>query len=287
MLIVMEGGKVLMSGSGQHSMQEDGKRQGITSPDEVERQDEQVDRLYQKPFSPVPPFEFADEVAQVFENMAQRSIPGYASVIELSALLAAQFAKPDSLVYDLGCSLGATTKHLAASLGSSVQRIVAVDSSLAMINRAKLRLGPEIADGLVVCLHEDVCTLKFQPASVVVCNFTLQFLQLDDRLALIRRIAKHLEPNGAFILAEKISFDDAYDRELHEAMHNSFRRGQGYSDLEINQKQQALSGIMITETEQQHRRRLTSAGFRHITKWFQSFNFIGLVASLENYQTSA
>lgn len=272
-------------------MQEGNKQQGkisstqASAQNEVTTQSESVDRLYRRATSAVPPFEFADEVAQVFENMARRSIPGYTSVIELSALLAAQFARPDSLIYDLGCSLGGTTKHLATALGSSGRRIVAVDQSLAMIRRAEQKLQTQIASGLVTCRHEDIRTLNFEPASVVVCNFTLQFLPIKDRLVLLRRIAQNLEPQGAFILAEKISFDNSHDQKLHETVHTAFRRRNGYSALEINQKQQALTGVMITETEAEHRQRLESVGFTSITKWFQSFNFIGLVARFENYTT--
>ena len=266
-----------------YSMKNDPEQQGTTGTiglgaDVPEAQADHVDRLYSAPLGPTPPFQFSDEVAQVFENMAQRSIPGYVSVLPLSALLAAQYVQPDSLVYDLGCSLGGTTEQLATALEHTNCRIIAVDQSLAMIQRAQIRLHARISRRQVECLHEDVRHLNFHKASVVVSNFTLQFLPLNDRQPLYDRIAAQMHPEGALILAEKISFDDEQEQVFHEAMHRAFRRRNGYSDLEIAQKKQALEGVMFTETEAQHRQKLTQAGFQQVSKWFQSFNFIGLLA---------
>ena len=52
----------------------------------------------------------------------------------------------------------------------------------------------------------------------------------------------------------------------------------GYSDLEIAQKRTALENTLITETIDTHQQRLSKAGFRNVSLWFQCFNFVSILA---------
>jgi tRNA (cmo5U34)-methyltransferase len=61
-------------------------------------------------------------------------------------------------------------------------------------------------------------------------------------------------------------------------LHHDFKRAQGYSDLEIANKRQALENVLVPETRDTHKARLLEAGFSHADVWFQCFNFASLVA---------
>ena len=73
------------------------------------------------------PFRFNGNVAAVFPDMLQRSIPGYAASIEAIGSLAARYVKPGTRCYDLGCSLGAATLAMRQGIDVPGCRIVAVD----------------------------------------------------------------------------------------------------------------------------------------------------------------
>ncbi|MGC1511276.1 MAG: carboxy-S-adenosyl-L-methionine synthase CmoA, partial [Ketobacter sp.] len=60
--------------------------------------------------------------------------------------------------------------------------------------------------------------------------------------------------------------------------HHEFKRLNGYSDLEISQKRQAIENVLVPETRQGHQQRLRAAGFSEVYCWFQCFNFASLVA---------
>jgi tRNA (cmo5U34)-methyltransferase len=124
----------------------------------------------------------------------------------------------------------------------------------------------------------DLQDVEIENASVVVLNFTLQFIPPTARLALIARIYQGLRPGGVLILSEKIAFEEQKRQDFHLELHHDFKRANGYSDLEISQKRTALENVMIPETLACHQQRLQTAGFAFADIWFQCFNFASLVA---------
>lgn len=239
------------------------------------------DRLYSMPLKHVGSFTFDEQVVDVFPDMIARSVPGYASVLAMSAELAERFAQPKTQVFDLGCSLGASTLPMRSRVPTDCE-IVAVDSSEAMISRLREILARENAAQDDLCLVKliegDIRDVDILNASFAVLNFTLQFIPIEQRMDLLRNIASGLVDGGALVLSEKVHFDDPEQQELMTALHHDFKRANGYSDLEIAQKRTALENTLITETIEQHQQRLLAAGFSNVSLWFQCFNFVSMLA---------
>jgi len=63
------------------------------------------DRIFAEP-RPAAPFAFTTEVAEVFDDMLDRSVPLYRESLRRQAQLAARFYQPGTRIYDLGCSNG-------------------------------------------------------------------------------------------------------------------------------------------------------------------------------------
>lgn len=237
------------------------------------------DHVYRNPKTQIVDFAFDDDVADVFPDMIRRSVPGYETVVPLTGLLAARTvrqhaADPAPLLYDLGCSLGATTLAMLRQLGEADCRIVAVDSSAAMIERARAA----ITDPRVTFLCADIRALDLAPARVVALNYVLQFLPPDDRPGMLARICDALRPNGVLYLAEKVRFDDPDTQREFDAAHLDFKRANGYSELEISQKRTALENVMIIDTIETHRERLAAAGFSRVRQWYQCLNWASFEA---------
>lgn len=236
------------------------------------------DRIYAEPRAQVAGFRFDEQVASVFPDMIRRSVPGYGTIIDMIGVFAARYARPGTRLYDLGSSLGAATLAMGALLPHQDCELVAVDNSAAMIERAEALLR---AAGLTQPLQqrcEDIRSTELSNASVAVLNFTLQFVPLADRDALMARIAEALVPGGILVLSEKIRFEDAAEDSLQQALHHAFKRNNGYSDLEISQKRTAIENVLIPETLATHRQRLQAAGFDSVHVWFRCFNFMSLLA---------
>jgi tRNA (cmo5U34)-methyltransferase len=236
------------------------------------------DSIYASPIGAIEAFKFDDKVAEVFPDMIRRSVPGYQAIIAAIGLLAGRFARPDSVCYDLGCSLGAATFSMLQQIEAPHCRIVAVDNSESMISRFRERLQKEAPRANVEIRCADIRDIAIENASVVVLNFTLQFIPLEDRRPFLRKIQEGLLPGGLLVLSEKLCFDDPRQQELQTEMHHAFKRAQGYSELEISQKRSALENVLIPETFKTHQSRLLEAGFASAEVWFQYFNFASILA---------
>ena len=223
-------------------------------------------------------FEFNADVASVFPDMLKRSIPGYAATIEAIATLASRYALPDSRCYDLGCSLGAATLAMQRGIVASGCQIIAVDNAPAMIARCRELLAPEAGHVDVSVVEADLLEVGISQASMVVMNYTLQFLPADARDALIRKIHEGMLDGGIFVLSEKVVHEDPATEELLVQMHHEFKRQNAYSDLEISRKRSALENVLVPETLAAHRTRLANAGFRHVEVWLKHFNFASIIA---------
>lgn len=223
-------------------------------------------------------FVFDETVAEVFTDMISRSVPGYRTTLTTIANLAAQHVQPDSRVYDLGCSLGAASLAVSAALDSTETacEIVAVDTSDAMLKRWR-----DEADQSPVPIRqvqEDIRTVPLSRASMVILNFTLQFVPLDEREALLRRICNGCLPGGCLVLSEKVEDPEQENNAQLIKLHHDFKRAHGYSELEISRKRAALEAVLIPETVATHQERMKRAGFARSFLWYQCFNFVSFVA---------
>lgn len=258
------------------------------------------DSLFAQPLGAVSEFRFDQSVADVFPDMLRRSIPGYQAIISQSGLLAARYAQAHTHLYDLGCSLGATSLAMREAIADARTTqsdhakdctIIGIDNSTAMIAKAtKVVSEHELAlagntgntgstNTVPVELHcANMQEHDMTNASVVAMNFTLQFIPPAERDDMIQRIANSLLPGGVLIVSEKVTFTDPVLSEMHIDMYHNFKRANGYSDLEISQKRTALENVLIPDTLDTHEQRFKSAGFSSSSVWFQCFNFASIIA---------
>ena len=236
------------------------------------------DRLYATPQQRVQRFVFDDRVASVFSDMISRSVPGYSSVIDMTGILAAQHAQEGTRLYDLGCSLGAATAAMCLHLPARGRyNIIAVDNAPSMLQRAQQNLQDQ-GEYPIEFLCADIRDVEIYDASVVVLNFTLQFLPLEQRQMLLQRIRSGMTPGGVLILSEKFKGADGRKERVLNEMHLAFKRANGYSDMEISQKRTALENVLIPDTLETHHQRLHDAGFSRVDQWFQCCNFVSIIA---------
>ncbi|MBL4607320.1 MAG: carboxy-S-adenosyl-L-methionine synthase CmoA [Pseudomonadales bacterium] len=235
------------------------------------------DNIFQQPLNKVSDFVFDQSVVRVFPDMIKRSVPGYATIIQMIGILTEQFAQADSTCYDLGCSLGAASLAMREHIHVPGCDIIAIDNSEPMVTdcRENLKKTPSQVEVDVRCTNIE--ELDIQNASIVVLNFTLQFIAPEQRQNIIETIYKGMLPGGLLILSEKIAFEDPQQEKLNVHMHHTFKRSNGYSELEVSQKRSALDNVLSPEPLKIHQQRIISAGFSSCDVWFQCFNFASML----------
>ncbi len=238
------------------------------------------DEIYANSDNGEQPFRFNSAVAEVFPDMLRRSIPGYAASIEAISSLAARYVSAASTCYDLGCSLGAATLAMRAGISVPGCQIIAVDNAAAMVERCRdiVASDSDQQQTPVEVRQADIQDIDIKNASMVVMNYTLQFLDVDARAAIVQRIYDGLLPGGLFLLSEKVVDEDPYMEELLVDLHHEHKRRNDYSQLEISRKRAALENVLLPESVPAHRTRLAAAGFKRSAVWLRYFNFVSIVA---------
>ncbi len=237
------------------------------------------DTLFNDPQIQAEDFVFDRRVVRVFPDMIRRSVPGYGLIVPSIALLARRYATPGTNLYDLGCSLGAVSFAMMDALAGRDNRIVAIDNSPEMISKLRQLAASRADPALPIQIREgNILDARIEDASVVVLNFTLQFIEPARRHEMMGRIAAGMRPGGLLVLSEKIRFDDPLEQECQQSWHHDFKRAQGYSEMEIARKRDALERTLRPETLDAHLARITSAGFDRAFCWFRCFNFVSIAA---------
>jgi|SRR5690554_5731936 len=237
-----------------------------------------IDEVFKEEVKTVPDFKFSSKVANVFDDMVNRSVPFYGEIQRMVSEIAADYGREGTLVYDLGCSTGTTLIGMDVLMPPGI-KFIGVDDSADMLAKCDKKLKEagvtrpyelRVAD-----LHRD---LRIENASVVVLCLTLQFIRPVYREKLLKKIADGLVTNGVLLLVEKVLTEDSqFNRNFIKYYYNYKRRNQ-YSELEISQKREALENVLIPYKLSENAHMLEEAGFSHCETFFKWFNFSGLLA---------
>lgn len=236
------------------------------------------DQIYASQLDKVQDFVFDAKVADVFEDMINRSVPGYTAIYKMLPIIASRYIQAATNVYDLGCSLGEATLTIADLELKEDVKIIAVDNSQAMIYKLKKRLLENELTTPVKTICKDISQLEMKKASFVILNYTLQFIGPEKRDEIIDNIYSGMVEGGALLLSEKIKYQDKEQEEDMRRQHEEFKRNNDYSDLEISQKRESLENVLIRDTHEEHLQRLSKAGFKKTTILAEYLNFTSYIA---------
>lgn len=237
------------------------------------------DQVFHDP-APLGSFKFNKEVASVFDDMVNRSVPFYRQMTQISASFAAEHAQADSCIYDLGCSTASTMLLCDARLDKkSDVKIIGYDPSADMLERAEEKVSRYKLNQQLELRLGSAQDANLDNASVVIMNLVLQFIPAEERLQILQRIYEQLEPGGLFILSEKVTPqlpEQLQQTALH--LYDDFKEGNHYSRLEIAHKRQALENVLVPWSLEKNQQVLEEAGFEGSECVFRWVNFATIIA---------
>ena len=237
------------------------------------------DQFFKDEIKKAADFKFGSGVANVFDDMVNRSVPFYGEIQRMIAELAADRAKTGGQVYDLGCSTGTTMIGMNTMVSNDI-KFVGIDDSSEMLKKcgSKLKEAGFTREYELVCA--DICSsVEIANADVVVLCLTLQFVRPMYRAQLLQRIFDGMNPGGALILVEKILAEDTHFNRDFITYYYNYKRRNNYSELEISQKREALENVLIPYKLSENTGILKSAGFAHCELFFKWYNFTGVIAT--------
>jgi tRNA (cmo5U34)-methyltransferase len=239
------------------------------------------DQVYKRPIDKIPGFEFNEDVVSVFDDMISRSVPFYDEIHRILLDVIDRTFDGGGLVYDLGCSTGTTISLIDQHLKSQNKKnldaktlpsYVGIDNSEPMLKKCLEKLKANKVEN-VELKCQDLQNTQFEKSKLVIMNYTLQFIPVEERKELLSKIYASLETGGAFLLAEKLQSPDPNIENFITDLYYDFKRRNGYSELEISQKREALENVLVPLTPKNHMEMLTEAGFTKVEMIFRWYNF--------------
>lgn len=221
---------------------------------------------------------FSGAVADTFDDHVSKSVPLYHQGHDLICAVSDFFVKPNSTVYEIGSSTGSLTLKLAErNIAKAGASFIGIDIEPDMVERSKEKAA---AAGLknAVFTAEDVVTMEFQPADLVVAYYTVQFIRPSVRQLLIDKIYKSLHWGGALVLFEKVRAPDARFQDITTLLYNDYKLERGYSPDEIISKSRSLKGVLEPFSTQGNIDLLRRAGFNDIMSIQKYICFEGMLA---------
>lgn len=223
-------------------------------------------------------FRFDSEVAEVFQDMLNRSIPFYSEIQELIVSLSKRFWQINTRIYDIGCSLGYTCLRLDKEMDPSCE-IIGIDSSVDMVKKAQSNIEKYSKSNRIRIENKDVLDIgEIDSCSVIISSLTLQFLKVERRTEALNKIYGALVSKGVLLLVEKIEHPQNIISELFVDEYYKYKRKNGYSWKEIENKRQALSNVLIPLSVDENITLIRSVGFSSTAVVFQWCNFCFILA---------
>ena len=221
---------------------------------------------------------FNGKLVDSFDAHISRSVPLYKEGHDLICDMSDFFIKPNSICYEIGCSTGTLTLELAAHHKNKPEaRFIGVDIEEDMIRKSCSKLNQ--AKGLNVSfLAEDVTQLEMDQADLIVCYYTVQFINTSVRQKLIDKLYKTLNWGGALLLFEKVRGADARFQDILSALYHDYKLREGYSADEIIAKSRSLKGVLEPFSTQGNLDMLKRAGFVDINTVQKYLCFEGFLA---------
>ena len=223
-------------------------------------------------------------VANVFEDMLERSIPQYETMRDAVSRLGVAYMRANTRVVDLGCSEGGALASLRAAVPAG-ERIdfVGYEMSEPMVERAEERFAN---DDNVDIVHTDLRNALWNDpvilngrmeCSVILSVLTLMFLPVEYRASVIEDCYRLLSSGGALIVVEKVLGRTGEIDQTFKQQYNQLKQRNGYSSEEIERKRLSLEGVLVPMQEEWNVQMLREVGFSVDCCW-RWMNFGGWLA---------
>lgn len=236
----------------------------------------QTDTIFKSKMEKIKDFEFNEDVAKVFDDMVSRSIPFYSEIHKIILDIISKSFQNGDTIYDLGCSTGNTLAFISEFLGDKKSNLIGIDNSPSMLSVCENKFKEKGIKNIEL-IQKDIENIELKTSGIVIMNYTLQFINPINRLKLLQKIYQSLRPGGVFILSEKIKVENNEIDDLFIDLYYDFKRRNGYSELEISQKREALEKVLNPLTTTSQIELLKMAGFKKVEVLFRWYNFASYI----------
>ena len=223
---------------------------------------------------------FNDTVAENFDQHVSQSIPHYDDLQNYLVQLSEWFLKDDAIIYDLGCSTGATIEKILKLNISTKYKIIGIDNNQKMLDLAKKKVHKLKNDDVEIEFSNIDLTsnIEFEKSNLFYSILLFPFFSYEKRETILKKIHSSLKVGGALISVEKVRSKSSHFEDILNQLYFDFKLQQDLTEEEILLKAKSLRSSMYLFDEKTIFKSLSDCGFKEYEVFFKCFNFIGYIA---------
>lgn len=222
--------------------------------------------------NPAPTFNDPAAVAGYAER-AQHQVPGFADLQRMALLLLAEHASGAADILVLGAGGGLELKLFAEV--QTTWRLVGIDPSAAMLDLARMTLGP--LQSRATLIEGTIDAAPPGPFDGAACLLTLHFLPRDERLRTLHELRRRLKPGAPLVVAHH-SFAKSENGRRWLSRFADFAVLKGLEAEKTVAMPAALFDHLPALSPDEDEALLREAGFRDVTLFYAALTFRGWVA---------
>ena len=219
---------------------------------------------------------FDEEVAAVFDDMLDRSVPGYSRAMDLIAKVIERQLRGNARIADFGCSTAKAFQVIEAQQPNNRNVYFGVDEAQPMLDKAKVNF----AKGNYHCCTVEEFSKRLKPYEIncAILSLTLQFVPIEHRQEIIANICADLPEGGLVFLFEKCLGHNNEAERLWTDLYYDHKNAMGYSWDSIMEKRQSLENVLVPLTVQWNEDLLRNEGLRviHLSSWCNFHLWVGI-----------
>ena len=174
-------------------------------------------------------WEFNKTIAWEFYSHAKNHIQSYEEIIKLCIdIIQKYFPSRKSRILEFGSAIGYTLEKLDQSW---YKNILWIEKSEAMYANSALKDKVQVRDGLIE---------KDGMFQAILANWTLHFIQVQERENIIQSFFDHLDTGWILIITDKVTSSS-----LAHELYLDFKRWNWLSETEIENKTKSLNGVLF------------------------------------------
>jgi len=204
-----------------------------------------------------------------FDSHIEKSIPGYRQLIDNIESLSTHILTKHSKFLDVGTSTGKLPNIINSKIGCLCYGI---DNSENLINQGKYEN--------VIYINDDICEYDYvHKYDMITILFTLQFLSIDKRKFILKKLYDSLSNFGALIIAEKFYCKTSKLQDMFTFSYYDFKR-KNFTCDEILKKEYDIRNKMNLVTIDTLMNELIEIGFciKNIECFWANYQFSAFIA---------
>ncbi|MEP7245766.1 MAG: hypothetical protein ABI885_19120 [Gammaproteobacteria bacterium] len=211
------------------------------------------------------------------EDGRRGAMPLYGEIRRMMAELGADFAQPNSSVYEIGCAAASALPTMHARCAPNI-KFVCVDESETLLARRRGQMAALMGQRKIEYVPGNLDEgLALRNASVVLMAWGLGRVRPLNRETLVKNLLHGLNDGGCLLLVEPVLGRSSLLNNLF-ARHRFDRRSRAAHAPDLPRQRDGGPDIEAVYTLDENRQLLLDAGFRSVEVFFKWYGMCAMTA---------